>query len=98
MIIEHVHLYIREGQSEEFGLAFNKAKQIIQQAEGFQSLQLIRHYQCINHYILQVHWDTLEHHQNGFRMSEAYLQWKALLHHFYEPMPVVEYFEVCVLD
>jgi len=28
----------------------------------------------------------------GFRGSERYAEWKRLLHHFYEPFPVVEHY------
>jgi hypothetical protein len=30
----------------------------------------------------------------GFRGSPAYEEWRRLLHHFYDPPPVVEHFEV----
>lgn len=43
-------------------------------------------------YLLLVEWDTLEAHTEGFRGSSEYLEWKALLHHFYDPFPVVEHF------
>ena len=34
----------------------------------------------------------------GFRGSPEYLRWRELLHHFYEPFPVVEHFaQVCVV-
>ena len=95
MIIEHVHLYVKKGRATDFERAFNIAKNIIQQAIGFQQLQLMQHHTNVEHYILQIHWDTLGHHTEGFRKSEAYLKWKALLHHFYDPMPSVEYFKPC---
>jgi hypothetical protein len=28
----------------------------------------------------------------GFRESAAFLEWRRLLHHFYDPAPVVEHF------
>jgi len=34
----------------------------------------------------------LEDHTVGFRGSADYLEWKALLHHFYDPFPTVEHF------
>jgi hypothetical protein len=34
----------------------------------------------------------LEHHTEGFRKSTQYLEWKQLLHHFYDPFPVVEHY------
>jgi len=43
-------------------------------------------------YLLLVERQSLEHHTVGFRESPQYSEWKALLHHFYEPFPVVEHF------
>jgi heme-degrading monooxygenase HmoA len=39
-----------------------------------------------------VRWERLEDHTEGFRRSPEYERWKALLHHFYDPFPVVEHF------
>jgi hypothetical protein len=30
----------------------------------------------------------------GFRTSPQYQEWKALLHHFYDPFPIVEHFGI----
>ncbi|MGB1286994.1 MAG: antibiotic biosynthesis monooxygenase family protein, partial [Aggregatilineales bacterium] len=46
-----------------------------------------------NKYLLLVRWETLEAHTVGFRESAQYQDWKKLLHHFYEPFPVVEHYE-----
>jgi heme-degrading monooxygenase HmoA len=46
-----------------------------------------------NKYLLLVEWRNLEDHTIGFRESAAYLEWKKLLHHYYEPFPIVEHFE-----
>lgn len=47
-----------------------------------------------NKYILLVDWEKLEDHTIGFRESEQYLEWKRILHHCYDPFPVVEHFEM----
>ncbi len=52
--------------------------------------------QCLekeNRYALLVTWQTLEDHTIGFRQSPEYQEWKKLLHHFYDPFPVVEHFK-----
>jgi hypothetical protein len=36
----------------------------------------------------------LEDHTIGFRQSEQYLEWGKMLHHYYDPFPVVEHFEM----
>ena len=38
-------------------------------------------------------WERLEDHTEGFRGSAEYERWRQLLHHFYDPFPVVEHFE-----
>lgn len=43
-------------------------------------------------YLLLVQWTTVPAHEVGFRGSERYARWKALLHHFYAPFPVVQHF------
>ena len=47
-------------------------------------------------FLLLVEWAHLEDHTEGFRGSAAYEQWRATLHHFYDPFPVVEHYETVV--
>jgi heme-degrading monooxygenase HmoA len=56
-------------------------------------LRLSRCLEQPNHYLLLVEWETLEDHTVGFRGSAAFEEWRSLLHHFYDPKPLVEHFE-----
>ena len=56
---------------------------------GFVSLSLSRCMEKASDYLLLVQWRTLEDHTIGFRQSPEYQRWRALLHHFYYPMPEV---------
>jgi heme-degrading monooxygenase HmoA len=47
---------------------------------------------------LLVRWDSIADHRDGFRKSERYQQWKELLHGFYDPFPVVSYFDQVVVQ
>ena len=38
-------------------------------------------------------WEKREVHIIGFRQSEQYLEWKRLLHIYYDPFPIVKHFE-----
>ncbi|NHB56804.1 antibiotic biosynthesis monooxygenase family protein [Acinetobacter shaoyimingii] len=97
MIIEHVYLNIKPEQSAAFETAFKHAKEVIYPMEGLNAVQLIKKVDDPHRYILMIFWDSIEDHQIGFRQSKAYPVWKSLLHHFYDPMPEVEYFEPCML-
>ena len=93
VITEHALLPVLPGRDVEFEAAFELARPIIASMPGFVSLSLSRSIESPGTYLLLVTWETLEDHTVGFRGSPEYQQWRALLHHFYEPFPVVEHFE-----
>lgn len=96
MIVERVELNILEHQSEAFEQAMQQAKLLIAQMSGFVGLELLKHHQLPDRYLLLIQWERLEDHQQGFRKSVQYQEWKALLHHFYSPFPIVEYYTPCI--
>lgn len=93
MILEVATLNIKEGLSEAFETNFLKSEKIIASVKGYISHQLKKCIEQDDKYILLVNWETIEDHEIGFRKSEAYQEWKALLHHFYEPFPTVEHYK-----
>jgi heme-degrading monooxygenase HmoA len=93
VILEAAILNIRPGKRGEFESAFAKAQTIITSIPGYLSHQLQRCIENADQYILLVKWETLESHTVGFRGSEQYQEWKALLHHFYDPLPEVYHYE-----
>jgi heme-degrading monooxygenase HmoA len=94
MILEAAILNIIPGQEQEFEASFIEASKIICSIPGYISHQLQRCLEKQNRYLLLVNWETLEAHTKGFRQSEQYQEWKRLLHHFYDPFPLVEHYEV----
>ena len=93
MILEHALLPVIPGEEVDFEVAFAEAKVIIASMPGFLRLTLSRCLERPNIYLLQVEWDRLEDHTQGFRGSFQYQEWRRLLHRFYEPFPVVEHYE-----
>lgn len=92
MIVEHALLHVIPERTDEFEAAFAQAKSIISSMPGFVGLRVSHGIEQPSVYLLLVEWETLEAHTEGFRQSSEYQQWKALLHHFYDPFPVVEHF------
>lgn len=92
MILEVAILNVKPGLSIDFEKAFAKAQKIISSMEGYISHQLKKCLEETDKYILLVNWETLEAHTEGFRGSTAYQDWKKLLHHFYDPFPIVEHY------
>jgi heme-degrading monooxygenase HmoA len=93
MILEVAILDVIESQTPAFELAFKEAEKIISSMKGYINHELKRCLEKSNRYILLVNWETLEDHTIGFRQSPQYLEWKKLLHHFYDPFPTVEHYQ-----
>ena len=91
-ILEHVLLPIIPGREAEFEDAFAAVRHLPTEIEGFQSLTLRRGIESPSTYLLLIGWESVEAHEQGFRGSPQYVEWKAALHHFYDPFPVVEHF------
>lgn len=92
MVIEHAVLNVRPGEEAAFEAAFAEARPYIAGASGFRNLRLGRCHEQPDRYLLLVEWERLEDHVDGFRRSDAYQEWRRLLHHFYDPFPTVEHF------
>ncbi|MBA3920980.1 MAG: antibiotic biosynthesis monooxygenase [Nostocaceae cyanobacterium] len=92
MILEVAVLTIKPSMNDEFESAFKEAAKIISSMPGYLSHELQKCVEVSNQYLLLVRWETLEAHTIGFRQSPEYQTWKQLLHHFYEPFPVVEHY------
>ena len=98
MILEVATLDVNPGETAAFETAFQKAQAIIRSMAGYGGHQLQKCMERDNRYVLLVTWQTLEDHTKGFRESDEYQQWKALLHHFYDPFPVVEHYQLVAGD
>ena len=94
MILESAVLDVAPGRREEFLVAFRQALPLIAVQPGFLTLRLLP---CLDagqesRFLLQVEWERLEDHTEGFRRSAEYPLWRELLHHFYDPFPLVEHY------
>lgn len=69
-----------------------EALPLIAATPGFLWLEVRPCLESPGRYLLLVRWRSLEDHTIGFRRSDRYQQWRALLHHFYDPFPVVEHY------
>lgn len=92
MILEHAILNVKPGQVVAFEAAMREALPLISASDGFRGLEVRRCIESPDRYVLLVRWDSVEAHDPGFRGSDRYPRWKALLHRFYDPFPVVEHY------
>ena len=98
MIVEMAILEAKPGEADAMREGLTRARDVISQSKGFRSARLVRGIERPGTFLLLVEWETLEDHTEGFRGSPEYEQWRALLHHFYDPFPTVEHYESVTTD
>ena len=98
MITEAAMLQVKPGLNRQFEQSFKEASPLIASIEGYLGHELQHCMEDDHKYLLIVRWRSLEDHTVGFRESAQYQEWKALLHHYYSPFPVVEHYTRITLD
>ena len=93
MIVERATFRITPGSELDFEAAVEEAKEVIAQANGFRSLKLMRGIEDPSTYLLLNQWDTVEDHMHGFRESELFPRWRALIGPYFAAQPEVDHYE-----
>ena len=91
-VVELALLPVRPGQEAAFAAAVAEALPLIEASPGFLSVEIRPPIEADQPYLLVAHWRSVMDHREGFRRSDRYEQWRALLHPFYDPIPAVSYF------
>ena len=94
MVLEIAEFTIRSGQEDEFAVAYGRAAHLLRDTPGCLSMRMTRGIESPSRFVLLVEWEKVTDHTEGFRGSEDYERWRSLLHHFYDPFPTVEHFEL----
>jgi len=94
MILELATIDIKQGTNVEFENNLEQAQYVISKSEGYIGHQFQKCIEQDNRYILLIRWQTLEAHTKGFRESELFKEWRALIGPFFESAPQVQHYEL----
>lgn len=93
MILELANIEILAGQNSAFEAALEQAKKVISQSKGFVRIEVNKCIEESNRYTFFIYWETLEDHTIGFRGSDLFTQWRALIGPFFANPPQVLHYE-----
>lgn len=97
MILEVADICIKHGQQAEFEAAIRQGVEtVISQAQGYRGYKVNHSLETPERYLLQIFWETLEDHTEGFRQSPAFSQWRGIVGPFFASAPAVEHFTLVV--
>lgn len=97
MILETAELTVTPGQQDAFEAAVREALPLFNGSKGCQGLSLHKVVETPEVYRLLVRWARLEDHTVGFRGSDAFQAWRALVMPHLAAPPAVSHSE-SVLD
>lgn len=81
-------MQVRPGTINEFESAIRRAAPMMARAAGYIEHELYKCVEEADKYMLLVKWRSITDHVAGFRESDAYAQWAALLAPYCDPLPV----------
>jgi heme-degrading monooxygenase HmoA len=91
MVLELADFAIRPGQEDAFVDAYREAVAQLRASPGFRSARMTRGVESPTRFVLLVEWDDLQAHTVGFRESERFTRWRALIGPFFDGAPRVEH-------
>lgn len=94
MILELATIDVKQGTNQAFEESLEKAQAVISKSKGYIGLQFHKCIEQDNRYVLLIRWQTLEDHTKGFRESELFQQWRALIGPYFENPPFVQHYEL----
>ena len=94
MVLELATIDIKQGTNADFEANLAQAQHVISQSEGYIGHEFQKCMERDNRYILLIKWATLEAHTEGFRGSELFKEWRALIGLFFDNPPLVEHYEL----
>jgi heme-degrading monooxygenase HmoA len=92
MVLERALLPVLPGHEEQFEQAIAQARGVVAKAQGFRGMRVLHGIESPQSYLLLIEWDTLEDHMQGFRESDLFGEWRALIGPHFDGTPQVEHY------
>ncbi len=95
MIKEFAQVEVLPGKDGEFVAAVNLAvAKVLSTARGFIAFEIYKSVERENVYMFEIQWATLVDHTIGFRESDLFLKWRAIIGPFFASPPQVEHWGI----
>ena len=92
MIKEFAQVEVLPGKDGEFAAAVNLAvAKVLSTARGFIAFEIYKSVERENVYMFEIQWATLVDHTIGFRESDLFPKWRAIIGPFFASPPQVEH-------
>lgn len=92
MVLEIADFTVTPGTEDDFAAGVREGLTLVSETPGFRNARLTRSIETPTRFVLMIEWDTVEAHTVGFRESENFPKWRALIGPYFAGDPRVEHF------
>ena len=77
---------------DQFEQAYLSVRSLIVGTEGCRSVRMTHGVESPERFVLLVEWESVEAHEQNFRQTDAFRQWRAAIGPWFAHPPLVEHF------
>lgn len=96
MVTEIADFRVLPDSQETFADAVAEGLKFVSDTPGFRTARLTRSAETPTRFVLLIEWDSIEAHTVGFRESENFGRWRAIVGPHFDGAPNVEHFDQVV--
>jgi heme-degrading monooxygenase HmoA len=91
MVLEVADIDVRPGDEDQFVAAYRTVRAVLHETPGCRSVRMTRGVESPSRFVLLVEWDSVDAHEQNFRGSERFTQWRAAIGPHFAAPPRVEH-------
>jgi heme-degrading monooxygenase HmoA len=92
MVLEVALIDVVPGQEAAFEQAFLAARSLVAETPGCRSVRMTHGIERPTRFVLLVEWDSVQAHEENFRATERFTQWRGFIGPYFAGPPLVEHF------
>jgi heme-degrading monooxygenase HmoA len=91
MVLEIALINVAAGQEDTFAAAYLGAREVLATTPGCRSVRMTRGIESPSRFVLLVEWDSVDAHEQNFRGTERFSEWRAAIGPFFDGPPDVQH-------
>ena len=92
MVLEIADIRVQPGQEDAFVAAYRSAREVLAGTPGCHSVRMTRGIESPSRFVLAVEWESVAAHEDNFRATDRFSQWRGAIGPFFASPPNVEHF------
>jgi heme-degrading monooxygenase HmoA len=93
MVLEVADIRVVAGAEQDFIAAFRAVRDVLDTTPGCRSVRMTHGIESPARFVLLVEWDSVDAHEQNFRATDRFGQWRGAIGPFFAHPPLVEHFE-----